>query len=314
MTVKYTESKLILMSSKQKEQLEKIKNEVSQRNGSVSTSQIIRDAIENVKKYHEIDIDLDKLDYDDHKVYEMISSGDTDGVFQLESRGMRQFMRELKPSSLEDVIAGISLYRPGPMAQIPRYIYNKNHPDEIEYEHPLLKPILDVTYGCMVYQEQVMQIVRDLAGYSLGRSDLVRRAMSKKKMDVMQQERKNFIYGIENEDGSIEVPGAVRNGVPEDVANHIFDEMIDFANYAYNKSHAAAYAVIAYQTAYLKYYYPVEFMAALMTSVMDNTDKVSEYIFTCRQMGITILPPDINEGEKNFSVDDRSIRYALAAK
>ncbi len=277
------------------------------------TLTVIRDAIENVKKYHEIDIDLDKLDYDDQKVYEMISSGDTDGVFQLESRGMRQFMRELKPSSLEDVIAGISLYRPGPMAQIPRYIYNKNHPDEIEYEHPLLKPILDVTYGCMVYQEQVMQIVRDLAGYSLGRSDLVRRAMSKKKMDVMQQERKNFIYGIENEDGSIEVPGAVRNGVPEDVANHIFDEMIDFANYAYNKSHAAAYAVIAYQTAYLKYYYPVEFMAAILNSVVDNMDKVALYIQSCRKKGIKVLPPDINESEEEFTAVGSNIRFGLAA-
>ncbi len=277
------------------------------------TLTVIRDTIASVKKYRGIDIDLDKLDYDDHRVYDMISSGDTDGVFQLESRGMRQFMRDLKPSDLEDIIAGISLYRPGPMGQIPRYIYNKNHPNEIEYEHPLLKPILEVTYGCMVYQEQVMQIVRDLAGYSLSRSDMVRRAMSKKKMDVMQKERENFIHGITGEDGSVEVPGAIRKGVPEDVADHIFDEMIDFANYAYNKSHAAAYAIVAYQTAYLRYYYPVEFMAAIQNSVVDNMDKVAFYIQSCRKKGIKVLPPDINESEEEFTAVGGNIRFGLAA-
>jgi DNA polymerase III catalytic subunit, DnaE type len=277
------------------------------------TLTVIRDAIENVRKYRSVDIDLDRMDYDDPKVYEMISAGDTDGVFQLESSGMRQFMRDLKPSCLEDIIAGISLYRPGPMDQIPLYVYNKNHPEEVTYEHPLLKPILEVTYGCMVYQEQVMQIVRDLAGYSLGRSDLVRRAMAKKKMDVMQKERQNFIYGIVNEDGSIEVPGAIRKGVPEDVANHIFDEMIDFANYAFNKSHAAAYAVVAYQTAYLKCYYPVEFMAAILNSVVDNMDKVAFYIQSCRKKGMKVLPPDINESDEEFTVVGNNIRFGLAA-
>ncbi|MDI6600521.1 MAG: DNA polymerase III subunit alpha [Thermoanaerobacteraceae bacterium] len=277
------------------------------------TLTVIRDAIENVRKYRSVDIDLDRMDYDDPKVYEMISAGDTDGVFQLESSGMRQFMRDLKPSCLEDIIAGISLYRPGPMDQIPLYVYNKNHPEEVTYEHPLLKPILEVTYGCMVYQEQVMQIVRNLAGYSLGRSDLVRRAMAKKKMDVMQKERQNFIYGIMREDGSFEVPGAVKNGVPENVANHIFDEMIDFANYAFNKSHAAAYAVVAYQTAYLKCYYPVEFMAAILNSVVDNMDKVAFYIQSCRKKGIRVLPPDINESDEEFTVVGGNIRFGLAA-
>lgn len=218
-------------------------------------------------------------------------------------------MKELKPQNLEDIIAGISLYRPGPMDFIPQYIKGKNNPDSITYDCPQLEPILAPTYGCIVYQEQVMQIVRDLAGYTWGRSDLVRRAMSKKKGKVMEQERKNFVYGNPEEN----VPGCIARGIDEKVANKIYDNMIDFAKYAFNKSHAAAYAVVAYQTAYLKYYYPVEFMAALMTSVLDNTSKVSEYIYTCRQMGIAILPPDINEGEGGFSVSGQAIRYGLSA-
>ncbi|NLP34375.1 MAG: DNA polymerase III subunit alpha [Clostridiales bacterium] len=252
---------------------------------------------------------LSQIDYNDSKVYDLISSGKTEGVFQLESAGMKSFMKELKPRVLEDVIAGISLYRPGPMDFIPKYIKGKNKSGQILYECPQLEPILSPTYGCIVYQEQVMQIVRDLAGYSYGRSDLVRRAMSKKKESVMIQERKNFVYGNEEEG----VPGCIKNGIPERVANHIFDEMMDFAKYAFNKSHAAAYAVISYQTAYLKRYYPVEFMAALMTSVIDNPGKVSEYIYTCRQMNIEILPPDINEGDVVFTVSNGAIRYALSA-
>ena len=222
---------------------------------------------------------------------------------------MKSFMKELKPQNLEDIIAGISLYRPGPMDFIPQYIKGKNHPELITYDCPQLEPILAPTYGCIVYQEQVMQIVRDLAGYTLGRSDLLRRAMSKKKGDVMKKERQNFVYGNEEEG----VPGCIANGIDEKTANKIYDEMIDFAKYAFNKSHAAAYAVVSYQTAWLKYYYPVEFMAALMTSVIDNPGKVSEYIYTCRQMGIQILPPDINKGYGNFSVDQGNIRYGLAA-
>lgn len=254
-------------------------------------------------------IDMHAIDYNDKAVLDSIGTGKTDGVFQLESNGMKSFMKELKPQNLEDIIAGISLYRPGPMDFIPQYIKGKNDKDSITYDCPQLEAILKPTYGCIVYQEQVMQIVRDLAGYTLGRSDLVRRAMSKKKGDVMQRERQNFVYGNEEEG----VPGCIANGISEQIANKIYDEMIDFAKYAFNKSHAAAYAVVAYQTAYLKYYYPVEFMAALMTSVIDNPGKVSEYIYTCRQMGIKILPPDINEGEGNFSVDGGNIRYGLAA-
>lgn len=275
------------------------------------TLTVIQNAVNlaNKKLDREHQIDIDHIDFNDKAIFDLIGSGKTEGIFQLESAGMKSFMKELKPENLEDIIAGISLYRPGPMDFIPKYIRGKNDRTGISYECPQLESILEPTYGCIVYQEQVMQIVRDLAGYSYGRSDLVRRAMSKKKVSVMEKERQNFVYGNEEEN----VKGCIHNNIPEDVANHIYDEMIDFAKYAFNKSHAAAYAVVAYQTAYLKYYYPVEFMAALMTSVMDNTDKVSEYIFTCRQMGITILPPDINEGDKNFSVDDRSIRYALAA-
>ena len=254
-------------------------------------------------------IDINQIDYDDKAVLDSIGTGKTDGVFQLESAGMKSFMKELKPQSLEDIIAGISLYRPGPMDFIPKYIKGKNNVDTITYDCPQLKPILEPTYGCIVYQEQVMQIVRDLGGYTLGRSDLVRRAMSKKKGDVMKKERQNFVYGNKEEG----VPGCVANGIDEKTANKIYDEMIDFAKYAFNKSHAAAYAVVAYQTAWLKYYYPVEFMAALMTSVIDNPGKVAEYIYSCRQMGIRILPPDINEGFGNFSVDSGNIRNGLAA-
>ncbi|MBQ2752745.1 MAG: DNA polymerase III subunit alpha [Firmicutes bacterium] len=272
------------------------------------TLTVIQNAVKEVKRTRGIDIDLDKIDMADKKVYDMISAGKTEGVFQLESGGMKQFMKELQPSCFEDIIAGIALYRPGPMDFIPKYIEGKKNPEKTVYTHEKLKPILEATYGCIVYQEQVMQIVRDLAGYSLGRSDLVRRAMSKKKADVMAQERKNFVYGIEGE-----VPGCVKNGIPAETAEKIFDEMTDFAKYAFNKSHAAAYAVVGYQTAYLKYYYPVEFMAALMTSVMDNSAKVVEYINECKKMGIEILPPDINEGYSNFSVVDGKIRFSLAA-
>lgn len=277
------------------------------------TLTVIRDAVDMIKAHKGITINLDELPMDDSSVYEMISNGDTDGVFQLESAGMRQFMKELKPSCLEDIIAGISLYRPGPMEQIPRYLAGKNDPQHIRYTHPKLRPILEVTYGCMVYQEQVMQIVRDIAGYSMGRADLVRRAMAKKKADVMQKERQNFIYGIVDEQGNVVVPGAIRNGVDEASANAIFDEIAEFANYAFNKCHAAAYAVVAYQTAWLKYHYPVEFMAAMMNSFMDNTDKVAFYIQVCKKMGIKVLPPDINSSHAKFSVEDDGIRFGLAA-
>ena len=255
------------------------------------------------------ELNINQIDYNDQKVLDYIGTGKTDGVFQLESAGMKGFMKELKPHNLEDVIAGISLYRPGPMDFIPQYIRGKNDSSSITYDCPQLEPILAPTYGCIVYQEQVMQIVRDLAGYSLGRSDLLRRAMSKKKAAVMEKERKIFIYGDE-ETG---VPGCIKNGIDEQTANKIYVEMIDFAKYAFNKSHAAAYAVVSYQTAWLKYYFPVEYMAALMTSVIDNPSKVSEYIYACRQMNIKILPPDINKGEANFSVDGGDIRYGLAA-
>ena len=273
------------------------------------TLTVIQDAINLVEESTGERIIPEELDYNDPAVMELLGSGKTDGVFQLESAGMKSFMKELKPQSLEDIIAGISLYRPGPMDFIPQYIKGKNHPELITYDCPQLEPILEPTYGCIVYQEQVMQIVRDLAGYTLGRSDLLRRAMSKKKADVMQRERQNFVYGNPEEN----VPGCVANGISEEIANKIYNEMIDFAKYAFNKSHAAAYAVVAYQTAYLKYYHPVEYMAALMTSVIDNPGKVAEYIYSCRQMGIKILPPDINRGVGNFSVDNGNIRYGLAA-
>ena len=273
------------------------------------TLTVIQNAVRMAEKSSGKVIDMDTIDYNDKKVLDSLGTGKTDGIFQLESAGMKNFMKELKPQSLEDVIAGISLYRPGPMDFIPQYIRGKNNPETITYDCPELVPILESTYGCIVYQEQVMQIVRVLGGYTLGRSDLLRRAMSKKKAAVMQKERQNFVYGNEEEG----VPGCIKNGIKEEIANKIYDEMIDFAKYAFNKSHAAAYAVVAYQTAYLKYYYPVEFMAALMTSVIDNTRKVSEYIYSCRQMGIQILPPDINRGEGGFSVDGQNIRYGLSA-
>ena len=273
------------------------------------TLTVIQNAVKQIGKNYNLNLDMDKIDYNDKNVLDAIGTGKNDGVFQLESSGMKSFMKELKPESLEDVLAGISLYRPGPMDFIPKYLKGKNNRSAITYDCPQLEPILSPTYGCIVYQEQVMQIVRDLAGYTMGRSDLVRRAMSKKKGSVMEKERQNFVYGNAAEG----VTGCINNGIDEKTANKIYDEMIDFAKYAFNKSHAAAYAVVSYQTAYLKFYYPVEFMAAVMTSVMDNTDKVAEYILTCRQMGINILPPDINEGESGFSVSGGAIRYGLSA-
>ena len=273
------------------------------------TLTVIQNAVKMVEKSTGMLLDMQEIDYNDKKVLDSLGTGRTDGVFQLESAGMKSFMKELKPQSLEDVIAGISLYRPGPMDFIPQYIRGKNRPDTIRYDCPQMEPILKPTYGCIVYQEQVMQIVRELAGYTLGRSDLVRRAMSKKKASVMAKERQNFVYGNAEEG----VPGCIANGISEEIANKIYDEMTDFAKYAFNKSHAAAYAVVSYQTAYLKYYYPVEFMAALMTSVVEMPNKVAEYISVCRQMGIRILPPDINHGVYGFSVDNGAIRYALSA-
>lgn len=263
---------------------------------------IIRDALEMIRENHGVDIDFSRMEYDDPAVYEIISQGNTQGLFQLESGGMTSFMKNLKPDCFEDIVAGIALYRPGPMASIPTYIDNKRNPGHVKYVHESLKPILGVTYGCMVYQEQVMQIVRDLGGYSYGRSDLVRRAMSKKKMDVMLQEKEYFINGKISEDGTVEIPGCVRNGVPREAAEEIFNQMISFAEYAFNKSHAAAYAVLAYETGYLKAHYPVEFMAALMTSVMGDAKSMALYIRNCREMGIEVLPPDVNESEKKFSV------------
>ena len=273
------------------------------------TLTVIQNAVHLIEQDTGVHLDMQQIDYNDKKVLDSLGTGRSDGVFQLESAGMKNFMKELKPQSLEDVIAGISLYRPGPMDFIPQYIRGKNHPDTIQYDCPQLEPILKPTYGCIVYQEQVMQIVRNLAGYTLGRSDLVRRAMSKKKATVMEKERQNFVYGNEAEG----VPGCIANGISEQVANKIYDEMIDFAKYAFNKSHAAAYAVVSYQTAFLKYYYPVEFMAALMTSVIEMPNKVAEYIQVCRQMGISILPPDVNCGIYGFSVDHGAIRYGLSA-
>lgn len=277
------------------------------------TLTVIRDTLDLIDKKYGRKIDFSKMDYDNSKVYELLSSGNTLGVFQLESAGMRSFMKQLKPNNFEDIVAGISLYRPGPMDSIPTYIDNKNNPEHVTYPHEKLKPIMGVTYGCLVYQEQVMQVVRDLGGYSYGRSDLVRRAMGKKKMDVMEEERQYFIHGKLDDDGNVEINGCVRNGVPEDIANKIFDDMIDFAKYAFNKSHAAAYGVLAYETAYLKAYYPVEFMAALITSVMGNTDKVVEYIRECNALKIDVLKPDINKSFSKFSVEDKNIRFGLAA-
>lgn len=273
------------------------------------TLTVIQKAVKLIEKNKGISLDMDHVDYNDKAVYDMLGAGKTEGVFQLESAGMTSFMKELKPESLEDVIAGISLYRPGPMDFIPQYIEGKNNPDSIHFLCPQLEPILSATYGCIVYQEQVMQIVRSLGGYTLGRSDLVRRAMSKKKAAVMEKERQNFVYGNEEEG----VPGCVNRGISEEIANKIYEQMMDFAKYAFNKSHAAAYAVVAYQTASLKCHFPVEFMAALMTSVIDNPPKVADYILSCRRMGIAILPPDINKGDSTFSVDGGGIRYGLSA-
>ena len=273
------------------------------------TLTVIQNAVNNVKRSQGIALDISNIDMNDSQVLASIGTGHCEGIFQLESAGMKNFMKELKPQSLEDIIAGISLYRPGPMDFIPQYIKGKNNPESVTYDTPLLKPILEPTYGCIVYQEQVMQIVQALAGYSLGRADLVRRAMSKKKASVMEKERQNFVYGNEAEG----VPGCIKNGIDEKTANKIYDEMIDFAKYAFNKSHAAAYAFVSYQTAWLKYYYPVEFMAALMTSCIDNPGKVAEYILSSRQMGISILPPDINRSEGKFTVDGQAIRYGMAA-
>ncbi len=276
------------------------------------TLTVIRDAVDNIRHTHGIEIDMDKIDMTDPETYALISKGDTDGVFQLESGGMKEFMKELKPSSIEDIIAGISLYRPGPMDSIPRYIANKNS-GNIKYKHPMLEPILNVTYGCIVYQEQVMQIVRELGGYSLGRADLVRRAMSKKKTEVMEQERKNFVYGVKDKDGKVEVEGAIAKGIDEETAVSIFDEMMDFAKYAFNKSHAAAYAFVAYQTAWLKCHYPTEFYAALLTSVLGDSTKVTKHIGEVKKKGIRILPPDINKSYTSFVPENGNIRFGLAA-
>ena len=277
------------------------------------TLTVMNDAIKMIKYNRGVDIDLDKIDFDDKEVYKMIGEGKTAGVFQLESAGMVSFMKELKPDSLEDIIAGISLYRPGPMAEIPRYIERKRNPEKVEYLTPELEDILNVTYGVMVYQEQVMEIVRKLAGYSMGRSDLVRRAMSKKKHKVMEEERKNFIYGIEDKDGNIEVPGCLRNGISEEIANKIYDMMMDFASYAFNKSHAAAYAVVGYQTAYLMRYYPVEMIAAMLNSVMGISEKVAGYIKFAESLGIQVIPPDINRSFSKFTVEGDKIIFGLAA-
>lgn len=269
---------------------------------------VIKDALDRIEENHGVKLNMSELDMSDPAVYEMLSEGKTDGVFQLESAGMKSFMKQLKPKNLDEIIAGISLYRPGPMDFIPKYLANREHPESIVYDTPKLEKILKSTYGCMVYQEQVMQIVMELAGYSMGRSDLVRRAMAKKKADVMDKERQYFVYGNKE----LNVPGCVKNGIQESVANKIFDDMVDFANYAFNKSHAAVYAVVAYQTAYLKIYYPVEYMAALISSVRENTEKMSSYIQTCKSLGIKILPPDINKGSGDFLVDGNAIRFGLS--
>ena len=276
------------------------------------TLTVISDCIKLVKQTRGIDVEFDK-DMNDQNVYKQWAEGNTCGIFQFESAGMTNFMKELKPDCLEDIIAGVSLYRPGPMDQIPRYIKGKRHPGHNEYTHPALEPILNVTYGCMVYQEQVMQIVRDLAGYSLGRADLVRRAMGKKKLDVMAKEREYFIHGQVDENGNIVVPGCIRNGIDEASANKIFDEMAEFAKYAFNKSHAAAYSVVSYRTAYLKYYYPAEFMAATLNSFLGNLDKVPVYIDECRRLNIDILKPNINKSFTKFTVQDGKIRFGMGS-
>lgn len=278
------------------------------------TLTVIRDAVNLIYENHGVKVEFNKdFSYDDSKVFEMFAKAETLGIFQFESPGMRAFLKELKPNIFEDLIAANSLFRPGPMNQIPIFVECKHDPSKITYIHPKLEPILNVTYGCIVYQEQVMQIVRDLGGYTLGRADLVRRAMSKKKMDVMEQERRNFIHGQLDENGNVVIQGAIRNGVDEESANKIFDLMIDFANYAFNKSHSAAYAVVAYRTAWLKYYYPVEFMAAQISSIMDSTTQVSLYIQECKRLGIEVLPPDVNSSHHKFTVSDSKIRFGLSA-
>ena len=276
------------------------------------TLTVISDAMKIVKESRGIDVEFDK-DMKDPKVYKLWAEGKTVGIFQFESAGMTKFMKELKPDSLEDIIAGVSLYRPGPMDQIPRYIQNKLNPEHAVYTHPALKPILNVTYGCMIYQEQVMQIVRELAGYSLGRADLVRRAMGKKKLDVMAKERKTFIYGEVDENGKVVIPGCVRNGISEEDADRIFDEMAEFAKYAFNKSHAAAYAVVSYRTAYLKAYYPEALLAATLNSFLGNLDKIPMYIDECKNLNIQILKPDINKSKTRFTVDNGKIRFGLGS-
>jgi DNA polymerase-3 subunit alpha len=272
---------------------------------------VIRDALRMIKANHGIDIDFSSMDFDDPEVYRLISDGNTKGVFQLESGGMTDFMKNLRPSCFEDIVAGIALYRPGPMDSIPKYIDNKKHPDHVKYVDPHLEPILGVTYGCLIYQEQVMQIVRDLGGYSFGRSDLVRRAMSKKKMQVMLEEKQYFINGKTDEDGNVEIAGCARNGVPASAAETIFEDMVTFASYAFNKSHAAAYAVISYQTAYLKAHYPAEFMAALMTSMAGDARHTADYVRNCREMGIVLDPPSVVRSDKNFSTKDGRIRFGM---
>ncbi|MBQ7040138.1 MAG: DNA polymerase III subunit alpha, partial [Clostridia bacterium] len=272
------------------------------------TLTVISDTVKHLKR-RGITLDTDNLPFDDASVYKMISNGETDGVFQLESGGMRQFMRELCPGSIEDIIAGIALYRPGPMDSIPTYIENKNNPEKVVYLHPKLEQILNVTYGCIVYQEQVMEIVRSLAGFSMGGADQVRRAMSKKKGDVMEKARQDFIFGSEKDN----IEGAIKKGISEDVATKIFDQMMDFAKYAFNKSHAAAYAVVAYQTAYLKHHYPVEFFASLMSSFLDNITKIAGYMQVCKRLGIPVMVPDINSSFANFSVENGKVRFGLAA-
>lgn len=274
---------------------------------------MINEAIQLIKENHGVEIDFSKMDYDDPAVYEMISKGNTQGIFQLESAGMTEFMKNLNPTCFEDIVAGISLYRPGPMDSIPKYIENKKNPEKVKYVDPHLEPILNVTYGCMVYQEQVMQIVRELGGYSFGRSDLVRRAMSKKKMSVMLEEKKYFIHGKDNSDGTPAIAGCVANGIPERAAEAIFDDMVSFAEYAFNKSHAAAYAVVSYETAYLKAHYPVEFMAALMSSVMGEPRHIAAYIRNCKELGIEVLPPSVLHSRRKFIAKNGKIRFGLLA-
>ena len=278
----------------------------------VYTLTVMRDTAEMVLKNHKVKINFDEIPFDDENIYKMLSEGDTAGVFQLESNGMTSFIKEMKPKQFEDIIAGISLFRPGPMEQIPKYVKSLHNPETISYDHELLEPILDMTYGCIIYQEQVMQIVRDLAGISMGQTDNVRRAMSKKKPEILRKYKDLFIYGGEDENGR-KVEGAVANGVPENIADEIFNEVEAFAGYAFNKSHAAGYAVLAYQTAWLKYYYPVEFMAALLNSFLGNLDKASDYIQVCRKANIPVLPPCINESQTRFFAKDGTIHFALGA-